>query len=143
VEKYFADNRPHFDRARLRHLVVEKEGAAQELLSCIQEEGDEFADLVRQHSIAPRTKETGGNVRVVPRQELPAAMAAAVFAAKPGDVVGPFKVPDGYVLIKVEELLLGQLDEPTATAIRHQLFGRWVNDQLRTAKVELKLEDAV
>jgi parvulin-like peptidyl-prolyl isomerase len=67
-------------------------------------------------------------------------VAAAVFSAKNGDVVGPLKTDGGYVLIKVEEILLGQLDGPTTAGIQQILFRDWVAEQVRNGKVEMKLE---
>jgi parvulin-like peptidyl-prolyl isomerase len=140
VEKHFAENRRQFDRARLRQLVVGKEGVAQELLSRVQEEDADFAELARQHALDPTARESGGVVQVVPRSAVAADVEAAVFAAKSGDVVGPFSAPRGHVLIQVEELLPGQLDVPTRAAIQEVLFRKWLAEQVQKARVEIKLE---
>jgi foldase protein PrsA len=140
VEKAFAENRARFDRARLRQLVVAQEGVAQELLSRLQEDGADFADLARQHSIDPGTRASGGSLGIVQRTGLPATVAAAVFSAGAGDVVGPLKTDGGHVLIQVEELLLGKLDGPTAAALQKSLFRDWVARQVRNGAVRVKLE---
>jgi parvulin-like peptidyl-prolyl isomerase len=140
VEKAFAENRAQFDRARLRHIVVEKEGVAQELLSRLQEEGADFGDLAREHSIDARTRQRGGDLGIVSRQAMPPAINAAVYGAKTGDVVGPLKTDAGYVLIKVEEILLGQLDAATTTAIGQNLFRDWIAQQVQNGNVEMKLQ---
>jgi parvulin-like peptidyl-prolyl isomerase len=139
IEKYFADNRAQFDRVSLRHLVVEKEEIAQELLTRIQEEEADFAELARQHSVDERTRAKGGEIGTVPRKRLPPQMETTVFAAKSGAVLGPFQVAGRYVLIKVEQLLLGELSENVTASIRRQLFDRWLAEQIGAAKIEIKL----
>jgi putative peptide maturation system protein len=139
VDKYFATNTARFDRARLSRLVVAGAGKARELLSQIQDDGQDFADLARKHSIDPRAKETGGNLGLVPRKQLAPAVEAGVFAAKPGAVVGPYPVGDNFYLLKVEELVPGQLTPRVQTFIRRHLFRRWLNDRAKSAGVEIKV----
>lgn len=131
VEEFFAANRALFDRAQLAHLVVDREGLAGELLAQIQEEERDFAELVRKHSLHADSRNQGGSLGVVPRRSLPAEMASVVFEAKPGTVVGPVRTPLGYHLVKVEELLPGQLDQATENAIREELFNGWLEGQVR------------
>jgi foldase protein PrsA len=140
IEKTFAQNRARFDRARLRQIVVDKEGIAHELLSRIQEEAADFADLARQYSIDERTRESGGSLGIVHRTGMPPAIEAAVYSAKSGDVVGPVKTDTGYALIQVEEILAGRLDGPTAAAIQQNLFRTWITQEVQKGQVEVKLE---
>jgi putative peptide maturation system protein len=140
VEPTFAANRAKFDRARLRRIVLANEGIAQEMLSRIQEEGADFAELARQHSTDQRARATGGDLGIVRRQGMPPAIEAAVFGAKNGDVVGPLKTDAGHVLIKIEEILLGQLDGPTAAVIKQSLFRNWIAQQVQNGQVEVKLQ---
>jgi parvulin-like peptidyl-prolyl isomerase len=140
VEKTLAANRAKLDRARLRQIIVAKEGIAQELLSRIEEEGADFTELARQHSVDPRIRASGGDLGVVARPAMAPAIEAAVFGAKNGAVVGPLKTDAGYALIKIEEITLGQLDAPTTTAIRQNLFRDWITKQIRNGPFELKME---
>lgn len=140
VNKAFAEDRARFDRARLRHIVVDKEGIAQELLTRLHDDGADFAELARQYSIDPRTRAAGGDLGIVPRQGMPPAIAAAVYSARNGAVVGPVKTAAGYVLVKVEEILHGQLDAATTAALQQNLFRKWIAEQVRNCKVEVKLE---
>ena len=140
IEKCFAENRARFDRARLRHLVVEQHGVAEELISRVQEDGADFGELARRHSIDSATKASGGSLGIVPRKRLAADVEAAVFAARHGAVVRPFKAAAGYQLVYVEEIVLGQLDEPTRVALREELFRNWIVEQMQKATFELKLD---
>lgn len=143
VEKYFADNKASFDRVRFSRLAVAGEGKAQELLSQIQDDGKDFAELARQHSVDPRAKETGGRTGLIPRKRLPSMVERAVSSARQGEVVGPFKIGDNYQLLKVEQLLPGELTPRVRAFIRRQLFRRWLADQAKTAGLEIKLFEHV
>jgi peptidylprolyl isomerase len=141
VERYFAENRSQFDRCVLAQIVVERESVAVELLSQIQDDGSDFASLARKHSTHRESRQSGGFLGVVARKSLSPAVEAAVFGAKNGDVLGPFKTAHGWHIVRVEELLPAVLDERTAEAIRNQLFQDWLQDQVRQADVRLPLFD--
>jgi len=141
VERYFAENRSQFDRVRLAQIVVEREGVALELLSQLQEEEADFAVLARKHSLHRDSRQAGGFLGVTGRKSLSPAVEAAVFGAKNGSVVGPFKTAQGYHLIKVEEILPAVLDDKTAAAIRDRLFRDWLQDHVKRAKITLPLLD--
>ena len=139
TERYFAENRALFDRARLAQIVVDREGVAAELLSQIADDGADFAVLARKYSLDAQTRQAGGFVGVVARKSLSSAIEAAVFGARPGDVVGPFQTAKGYHLIKVEEILPAQLDPRTTETIRERIFADWLRQRKTQAQVELAL----
>ena len=95
VEKHFAEHRRAYDRAVLSHIVVADAGIAEELKSQIVEEGVDFADLARKHSIDEHSKGFGGHLGCTSRETLNPAIEGAVFSAKDGDVVGPVKTDFG------------------------------------------------
>src|SRR5262249_40942877 len=43
TERYFAENRAQFDRARLSQIIVDRDGVAAELLSQLVDDGADFA----------------------------------------------------------------------------------------------------
>jgi peptidyl-prolyl cis-trans isomerase D len=67
----------------------------------------------------------------VKRSEMEATMEAAVFGARAGDVVGPFKTDAGWRLVRVEALHPAKLDETTGEEIKSWLFNEWLNEQRR------------
>ncbi len=139
TERYFAENRALFDRARLAQIVVDREGVAAELLAQLVDDGTDFALLARKYSLDAQTRQAGGFLGVVARKSMSSAVEAAVFGARTGDVVGPFQTPKGFHLIKVEEILPAQLDTRTAETIRDRLFADWLRQRKAQAQVELTL----
>jgi parvulin-like peptidyl-prolyl isomerase len=133
----FAAQRERYARARLRRIVVATEGLARELLTQITEDGKDFAEMAREHTLDLPSRSAGGAVGVVPRFAFPPPVAEAIFAAQGGAVVGPFPSGQGYLLFLVEEILPAELDAETTQAIRRELFDDCVNEQLRGARVNL------
>src|SRR5262245_37974664 len=84
VERHFAEKRTQYDRAKLAHILVEREGVAAELLTQIQDEGCDFAELARKYSIDAGSRGAGGGLGVVERVSLPPAVESAVFTARAG-----------------------------------------------------------
>jgi len=117
--------------------VVAFEGTARELFAQAHEECQDFAELARKHSLHGPSRLAGGSVGVVARYALPPDVADAVFAARPGHVVGPLPGPDGFRLLLVEELLPPELDDETQSVIRQELFGAWLKDRLRDVRIDL------
>ena len=144
IEQHFQENRRAFDAARLAQIVVADQGVAEELRTQLTEDGGDFAALATSHSIDEASKASGGELGPVNRAMLSPAVESAVFAAKNGDVVGPIKTDSGYHIIKVHELLFGQLDdEEVATRIQQELYAEWLEQQAENANVEIVLFDAI
>ncbi len=131
VEKYFAENRLSFDSATISHIVVPGAEAAKELRAQIVEEGSYFYALARRHSCDVASRPAGGYIGKVKRAAMDAAMEAAVFGARAGDVVGPFKTDTGWRLVRVEALNPAKLDEKTSEQIKSWLFNEWLKEQSR------------
>ena len=113
-----------YARAQLRQIIVPREDLANELLSQIHDDGRDFGELARGHSIHASARD-GGLLGTSFRAELPAAIAAPVFAAAEGATLGPIATPEGFCLIRIHRLLPATLDEATAGLIREQLFQEW------------------
>ncbi len=144
IEQHFQQNRRNYDAARLAHIVVADEGMADELCSQLTEDGGDFAALAKNHSTDEGSKASGGELGLVSRTALSPAVESAVFAPKNGDVVGPIKTDAGYHIIKVHELLFGQLDdEEVPTTIQQELYAEWLEQQVEKANVEIVLFDSI
>jgi len=139
IEQHFADHRRAYDQARLSHILVAERPLAEELLARIQDEDADFGDLARRFSIDTATAQTRGELGQVGRSALSPAVESAVFASAGDEVVGPIQTSRGFHLIKVHELILGQLDRSVEAAIRADLFGQWSDEQLQSARVTCPL----
>src|SRR5262245_31517154 len=141
LEKHFAQNASQYDQAELSHIVVANEGMANELLSKIRDDEASFAALAYEYSLDAQSREAGGALGVLSRSSLNPAVAAAVFAANQGDVVGPVQTDMGFHLIKVKALHRAQFNAETAATIRQELFAAWL--QSRKTRVEVPLYECI
>jgi putative peptide maturation system protein len=142
IELSFAQHKLSFDAATISHIVVKDMETAKELRAQIIEESADFHKLARQHSLNEATRPAGGYVGKVRRAELEAAAEAAIFGAKPGMVVGPFKTEQGWRLIRVHALSPATLDEATRAEIKARLFDEWLSARRRKARVSIPLLQA-
>ncbi|MFN2443332.1 MAG: peptidyl-prolyl cis-trans isomerase [Thermoanaerobaculia bacterium] len=110
------------ERARVREIVVTGDEAmamakAEEAITRARA-GEPFADLVTLYSDAP-SKEAGGDIGMVSKGELLAALDAAVFSAPAGTVTGPVRTSSGYHVMLVEERLPSEV--PSFDLVKERL----------------------
>ncbi len=75
---------------------------AEDILAQVKANPAKFAELAKQYSQDPGSAAQGGELGSNPRGTMVKAFDDAVFAAKPGDIVGPVETDFGYHVIKVE-----------------------------------------
>jgi parvulin-like peptidyl-prolyl isomerase len=130
IAERFAKRREAYAKASLRQIVVAREDLARELLSQIRDDGADFGELALRHALAS-SRSGGGRTAVRRRGQLSAEVAAAVFAAQSGQIVGPLATPQGFCLLLIEEFLPAELDAETTAIIRAELFAEWLQRQLQ------------
>lgn len=119
VQGYFVENQLDFEQIEINHIVVKDDGLANELLSQMREDRVSFRSLAKKHTIDALTKRNGGYVGWVRRGSNIAEIESVLFAAKPGEVKGPFKVPAGYELVEVLDV---EKPESVTPAIREEIL---------------------
>ena len=134
VAAYFAENKQKYDIADLYSLTVAKEELANELKAQIEDGAATFQALAMEHSIDNDTYRQGGFMGETTRNKLSGAVEAAVFAAKPNEVLGPFKHADGYSLYMVRRIVSPQL-EGIKELIRDEMFEQRLEDIADHAEV--------
>ena len=137
VELYFAQNKLNFDAAEISWIFAKEETLARELRAQIMEEDADFHALARQHSIDAENGAAGGYAGVIPREELTAEAAAAIFGAQPGYLTPPIKINKGWYLFKVEALRRATLDDATRETIQTKLFQEWLDERRRKARITM------
>jgi parvulin-like peptidyl-prolyl isomerase len=130
IQEYFFHNQREFDKARISILRVNDEALAKELIVQVVDDGEDFHKLARIHSVDEATKYAGGYAGDISRNRLPQDIAAKVFSAKAGDVVGPFKIENQYALALVEDLIKAELTEEMKEVIKEKIVGEWASQLL-------------
>ncbi len=86
-------------RARARHILVDSKETAEDLKRQI-EDGADFADLAREHSSCPSSRQ-GGDLGEFGRGQMVPEFDEVVFSGQVGKPLGPVKTQFGYHLIEI------------------------------------------
>jgi parvulin-like peptidyl-prolyl isomerase len=121
IAAYFAEHQLEFDRVDLYSIRLDDEDKANELYASITEDGADFHLLAMKYSVDEDTKLKAGYVGRMSRNDLSGDIAAEVFNAQAGEVVGPLKTEKGYNLFKVAAIYPSKL-EKERDSIQFSLF---------------------
>jgi len=116
LRKYYDEHGSEFVRKEqvfLSQILISTEGKnaeqqaaaekkAKDLVTRAQK-GEKFSDLVRDNSDDPETARSGGSLPPYERGIMPKQMEDSVFKAKKGEVLPPFKVQQGFLILRVDE----------------------------------------
>ncbi|HEY2016179.1 MAG TPA: peptidylprolyl isomerase [Bryobacteraceae bacterium] len=116
MRKYYEEHPTEFVRKEevyLSQILISTEGKSPEQVAAAEKKakdivararkGEKFSDLVRDNSDDPETSRNGGSLPPYQRGIMPKQMEDVVFKANKGFVTDPFKVTQGFVILKVEE----------------------------------------
>ncbi len=133
LETYYQENKRRLtfpEQVRVRHILLtwkplgmrDDRAAIREQMTPILERarnGEDFAELARQHSEDYATARSGGDTGLFRRGQMVPAFEAVAFSLEPGEISDPVETPFGVHILRLEEHLqprLVPLDE-----VREQL----------------------
>jgi len=105
ISQYFQKNHAAFDKpeqVQARHILVPDLATANKVEAQLKPDGSNFADLAKQYSTDPGSKDKGGELGLFRRGQMVPSFDAAAFSMKPGAISQPVKSPFGYHIIQVE-----------------------------------------
>lgn len=94
--------------------------------------GADFLLLARDYSTDENARLAGGYIGAVNRGILPPEVEAMVFAAQPGDVVGPFREHGVWTVYKVHDVHPPKLNDALKAVLSDQIFNEWLRQQVCT-----------
>jgi peptidyl-prolyl cis-trans isomerase SurA len=118
ARKYYEDHKKDFVREEqvfLSQIVISTEGKTPEQVAAAEKKaaelvqrarkGEKFSDLAKANSDDPETAKNGGELPPYKRSEglLRKEIADVVFAQKKGYVTDPIKVPQGLLILRVDD----------------------------------------
>jgi parvulin-like peptidyl-prolyl isomerase len=137
VEPFFVEHQLDYAGVVMYEVVLDDEDLAMELFYGIQEGEMSFYEVAHQYIQDTELRRKGGYRGIVRRKELKPEISAAVFAAKPPQVLKPIVTSKGVHLILVEEIIQPQLDDKLYSNIFSDLFSKWLEQ--KTEQVELNV----
>lgn len=150
VQHLFADKiKPYFFEHQLDYAGVvmyeadlDDEDLAMELFYAIQEGEMSFHEMAYQYIQDTSLRRSRGYRGIVRRKDLNPEISAAVFAAKPPQLLKPIVTSSGVHLILVEEIIQPQLDEKLHQKIGSDLFSEWLKQQIEEVEVVKHLDSS-
>jgi parvulin-like peptidyl-prolyl isomerase len=161
IVKYYDSNKPKYTQVRVKAIYIafnddaaagsatkgkkplteaEAQVKAGKLLAAIRN-GADFVKLVKENSDDETSREKDGDFATLRSSDnIPDAFRAAVFALKKGDVTEPLKQPNGFYLLRAEEVTVRPLSEvrdEIYTELRNVKSDQWLRGKDREAKVQI------
>lgn len=135
VRQVFEDNKDFFEegeQVRARHILVESKDEAEALRKRLLD-GEDFAELAREHSTDLGSGANGGDLGWFGRGVMVAPFEEAAFALAVGDISPLVQSQFGYHIIRVDERAEAkpaEFNEETAAFIRETIVEQEVQQRL-------------
>jgi parvulin-like peptidyl-prolyl isomerase len=162
IVQFYDTDKDRFKEVRVKAIYVsfgkdgkapteeEAKAKATRLLAEIRG-GADFVKLVKENSDDETSKAKDGDFATLRRNDnIPDAIRTAVFSLKQGEVTEPVRQPNGFYLLRAEEVSyrpLSQVRDEIFTELRQRHYSQWLEQTNKDAKVEFTspafLSDAV
>jgi putative peptide maturation system protein len=139
VDEYFAQHARDFDTVWIARLEVADESQAREFAEQIRAgKLDFFAAAERCFVGAAKRGERPETAlfAVIERREAEPTLREQLFAATPGQLVGPVPVENGQALLRILKIVPASLDDSIRAAIKKILFEDWLAERRKAARIE-------
>ena len=155
LAKYYEANKEQYKQVRVKALYIafgdsapagkqsrtdaQARDEAAKLLAQIRA-GADFVKLVKEYSDDQTSREKDGDFATFHKKDnIPDALGAAVFALKQGEVTEPIRQPNGYYLLRAEDVSyipLSQIQGDVFLAVRERQYNQWLEQNTSGVKVE-------
>ena len=151
IVKFYDTDKDRFKEIRVKAIYVsfgqsgksttedEAKAKATKLLAAIRG-GADFVKLVKENSDDETSKAKDGDFATLRRNDnIPDAIRAAVFSLKQGEVTEPVRQPNGYYLLRAEEMRyrpLSQVRDEIFTELKQRHYSQWLEQTNKETKVE-------
>ncbi|MDZ8241884.1 MAG: peptidylprolyl isomerase [Nostoc sp. ChiQUE01a] len=130
VEQYFFEHQLDYATVLLYEVVLDDEDLSLELFYAIQEGEVSFYEVAHKYIEDKELRRKLGYRGKLYRKDLKPEISAAVFAAKPPQLLKPIVTSKGIHLILVEEIIQPELDNKLSRQILTDLFTAWLKLQI-------------
>ncbi|AUT03725.1 peptidylprolyl isomerase [Nostoc sp. CENA543] len=130
IEPYFYEHQLDYVSVVCYEILLEDEDLAMELFYAIQEGEMSFFEVAHKYIENKDLRRKLGYKGKLYRKDLKPEISAAVFAAKPPQLLKPILTSKGAHLILVEEIIQPELNNLLRHKIATELFNDWVKQQI-------------
>ncbi len=135
LEAYFLKRKGQLDKAIYSLIRTDDIGVAQEVYFRLIDGEQTFEEIARQYSQGAEAQ-TGGLIGPVELSTPHPAIAQLIATQPAGKVCQPIKLEQWYVIVRPEQLIPSQLDEPMRQRLINELFQTWLQEQLQLAHTQ-------
>ncbi len=148
VRQFFEDRSHLFaqeEEIEARHILVESESEAEEVLAVI-EEGEDFASLAAEYSIDSSTQEDGGYLGYFSRGMMVDAFEEEAFSLEIGEIGGPVETNFGFHIIEVldkveaEDAVYEDISEQVKETMVEENVSPVINELVQSLYEEAEIE---
>lgn len=118
-----------------RHILVESKEKAREIYEKIVH-GADFAQLAKEHSKDPGSKDQGGALGFFTRGQMVPQFEEAAFSLKQGEVGHPFETQFGWHIVKVDERR--QRATPAFEAVKERIKAATIHERAKQVATDLR-----
>ena len=139
IEEYFRQHSNDFDTARIARFEVLDRRQASELAEQIRSGRQDFFAAAERafFGAAERGGPSAASLfAVIERREAAPEFREQLFAATPGQFVGPVEGDTGYALMHVLSVNPAHLDDRTCVSVKKVLFENWLTERRQAARIE-------
>ena len=136
IEAYFLKRKGQLDKAIYSLIRTSDIGIAQEVYFRLIDGEQTFEEAARQYSQGAEAQ-TGGLVGPVELSTPHPAIAQLVATQPIGQICQPIKLDQWFVIIRPEQVLRSQLDEPMRQRMMNELFQTWLQAQMRSVETRM------
>ena len=140
VEKFFYERKLDYFTAVTYQVIFDDRDVALEMFYALQEEEITFPEIANLYIQEPELRRIYGYQGLQHRKDFRAAIAAAVFAATPPQILKPITTLKGVYLIWVEEIMHPTLDDKLREKIITELFSDWLKQQIEYLKIVTQID---
>lgn len=130
VERIFMQSRIDFEEISLYRLRVPYLPLAQELFYQIEEGEISFYEAAHLYDVDEQRQLRCGYDGRLRRLDFEPDIAAILFGANAGTILGPFAIDAAYELLMVGEFIVPELTQEVRETILEQIFQEWLESEL-------------
>ena len=140
IEPFFFENQLNYAGVVMYEVVFNDEDLAIELFYAVKEGELSFYDVAHQYIQDVELRRKGGYLGILNRRDLKPEISAAVFGAKPPQVIKPITTSKGVHLIFVEEIIQPELNDKLRQQIVSDLLLSWIKKQVNQTEINVNFE---
>ncbi|MBI3830143.1 MAG: peptidylprolyl isomerase [Planctomycetes bacterium] len=136
INDYFESHRDLMKTVSVSRIVCADSRKADEIKRAALEGNDSFSELARKNSKEESTRIAGGFLGSVKRGMLPKKADEAIFAAKVGDIAGPFVENGCCTLYKIDAIRDAELTDTMRREVADRIFSAWLHKAIDETSFE-------